>query len=247
MIISFYEEYPTKENLDKLKLINFPTKLYIAAKSLKEFKKIKIKSKYVKEIAYWPILEKKEGYWLSPFSKRKAIKRVINEIKGKNIPIMWDAELPTHPCPRLYITQLHNFFANKVLINNFIKNHKKVYVAEYFFVSMLFEKIYNFLGLTFPPKFNTYPMRMAYSSMHDFGKKIMEREIVKGKQIFGDKLILAYGTLATGALGTEKPISLKLLKRDLDLAKKHNIKEVVLFRLGGLNNSYIKLLKNYSQ
>ncbi len=32
MLISFFEEFPTKENLNKVKLIKFPTKLYIAAK-----------------------------------------------------------------------------------------------------------------------------------------------------------------------------------------------------------------------
>jgi len=247
MLISFYEEYPTKENLEKLQLIKFPTKLYLGAKSLREFKKIKkqVKSKYVKEIAYWPILTKKEGYWFSPFTKRAALKRTINELKNTRTSVMWDAELPTHPNPFLYLTQFINFFSNRGLIRKFVKNHKKVYVAEYFFINGAIEKLFRFLGIAFSPKYNTYPMRMAYSSMHDFGIYIMEREIVKGKEIFGDKFIIAYGTLASGAIGTEKPISNKILKRDLDLAKKHKLKEVVLFRLGGLNKNYIKLLEKY--
>ena len=71
MKINFFEEFPTKENLDKAKLIKFDSVVYIAAKSLKEFEKW---SKQIKKInfritpAYWPILKKKEGYWLSPFS-----------------------------------------------------------------------------------------------------------------------------------------------------------------------------------
>ena len=79
MITSFFEEFPTKENLNKVKLIDFPTKLYLTAPSLKEFNQIKksIKNKYIKEFIYWPILERKEGYWISPFSKRTALKRVL--------------------------------------------------------------------------------------------------------------------------------------------------------------------------
>jgi hypothetical protein len=247
MIISFYEEYPTKENLEKLNLIKFPTKLYLAAHSLKEFKKYKrkIKSRYIEEIAYWPLLTKNEGYWFSAFTKRKALKRTINELKNTKVPIMWDAELPTHPNPLLYLTQLFNFLSNRKLINNFVKNHKKIYVAEYFFINNRLEKLFRFLCLNFPPKNNLFPMRMAYSSLHDFGKTLMEDEIKKGKQEFKDNFILAYGTLATGEESSHKEISFKLLKRDLDLAKKYNVKEVVLYRLGGLNKKYIKILKQY--
>ena len=75
MIISFFEEFPSKKNLTKINLITWPTKLYIAAKSLSEFQLIRSELKHsspknIKDIVYWPILEKKEGYWISPFSKR---------------------------------------------------------------------------------------------------------------------------------------------------------------------------------
>ncbi len=70
MIISFFEEFPTKENLGKLKLVTWQTKLYVAAKSVKDFNRIRstIKNKHIKEVIYWPVLEKEEGYWISPFS-----------------------------------------------------------------------------------------------------------------------------------------------------------------------------------
>ena len=47
MKIDFYEEFPTRENLKKIKLINFNSKLFIATKSLKKFKKIE---KQIKKI-----------------------------------------------------------------------------------------------------------------------------------------------------------------------------------------------------
>ena len=91
MQISFFEEFPTKENLAKIKYISFPTKLYIAAQSLGQFQKIKIPSKKVKEKIYWPLLKKEEGYWFSPFSKAQAIERILNEIKPKSISVMIDS------------------------------------------------------------------------------------------------------------------------------------------------------------
>jgi len=49
MQIEFYEEFPSKENLSKLKLIKFPTKIFIAAKSIKEFKKWENAAKFYKK------------------------------------------------------------------------------------------------------------------------------------------------------------------------------------------------------
>lgn len=247
MLISFYEEFPTESNLKKLNLIDFPTKLYIASESFSKFNKIKknIKSRYVKEIIYWPVLKKEEGYWFSPFSKNSAIQRTLNELNDKSIPVMWDAELPTHPNPLLYFTQFFNFFKNRDLIKNFIYNRERIYISEYFFVNDSVRRLLQFLALIFQNKSNIFPMKMHYSSMHDFSKNLLEHEIKKGKKLYGKNLIMAYGVLIPGILKTEKTISLKLLERDLKLAKKHNVNEVVLYRLGGLNRDYINLLRKF--
>ena len=55
MKIEFYEEFPNEENLSKLKLIKFPTKIFIAAKSVNEFKKYEKIAKFYKknlDVAY---------------------------------------------------------------------------------------------------------------------------------------------------------------------------------------------------
>ncbi len=244
MQISFFEEYPTKENLEKIKYVKFPTKLYIAAKSLKEFQKIKVKSKRVKEKVYWPILEKKEGYWFSPFSRRKAMLRIFKELKRSNVSVMIDAELPTHPYPFLFFTQSHNFFRNRKLIRNFVAKRKKVYTAEYFPSSKFSESVFNFMGLSFNSK-NHYPIKMIYSSMHDFGETMIRREIKSAQNTYGKRLRLAFGTMGHGVLGFEPVISKKLLRRDLAIAKDLGVKEVIIFRLGGLTKSYSSILEKF--
>ncbi|MEK6864239.1 MAG: hypothetical protein AABX27_03030 [Nanoarchaeota archaeon] len=246
MIVSFFEEYPTKENLAKLKLVSFPTKLYIAAESLDAFFKIKekIKSKWVKEVIYWPLLKKEEGYWMSPFADRKALKRIMQETV--NVPLLWDAEIP-----RKRILMLKNilfFHSNKKLIRNFLSSHKKdVYCAEYFPERGLFYYFLKALGLEFSAKeYGDYEVKMLYSSMHNYSKEFIKKEIEEGVEDSDGKFIPAFGTLRIGARGDEKKISLEILERDLGIAKDAGVKEAIIFRLGGLTKEYAKLLKSYS-
>lgn len=171
MLISFYEEFPTDSNLKKLKLIKFPTKLYIAASNIKRFKFIKDKIKrykQVKEVIYWPILKKEEGYWLSPFAKREALKRIINEIeKERNLSVMWDAEYPIHKSKITW--SIPSFISNRILIDNFFKNSTKnkikIYTSEYYPERDLIASWLHFCRLSFNPKiYGNTMIKMIYSS-----------------------------------------------------------------------------------
>lgn len=247
MIISFFEEYPTKENLDKLKLVKFPTKLYIAAESLDAFYKIKdkIKSKNVKKVIYWPLLKKEEGYWMSPFADSRALKRVIDETR--NIPLLWDAEIPRKKI--LLLKNIIHFHKNKRMIKDFLSSHKEdVYCAEYYPETGIAYLLLKALGLEFRAKeFGDYEVKMLYSSMHHFSDEFMKKEIGKYVDDADGKLIPAFGVLAKGTRGDEKKISLEILERDLKIAKDAGVKEVIIFRLGGLTKEYADLLRKFSK
>lgn len=238
MIISFFEEYPTKENLDKLKFVKWKTKLYIGAKSYSDFLRIKkgINAKNVEEIIYWPLLDVKEGYWISPFAKRSALKRIFEEVKG---PFMIDAELPTTKNPLLFLTQFVNFFRNRKLIR---QNCSGAYVAEYYPVGRLKEMIMSFFGLHYDPKYGNKIIKMMYHSMHSFSKDNVFRMLKKGVEEYGDKYLVAYGTLAVGEKGTEPILSTEQLKMDLGIAKEVGIGEVVMYRLGGMNKEFADVM-----
>lgn len=244
MQISFFEEFPTKENLSKIKWVNFPTKLYIAAQSLNEFQRIKISSKKVKEKIYWPILKKEEGYWFSPFTERKALLRTIQSLEKTKVPILWDAELPTHTNLRLYLTQSMNFIRNRALIQDFIRKRKNIYTAEYFPSSQLSANIFQILGLSFATN-NHYPVKMIYSSMHDFGEEFIRTEIKQAKKNYGKRLRLAFGTLTHGIKGNEPVMDPKILERDLRIAQELTIEEIIIFRLGGMNKGYQNVINKF--
>ena len=248
MIISFFEEFPTRENLDKLKLVRWPTKLYLAARSLEEFNSIrsKIKNKNVDEIIYWPVLGRKEGYWISPFSKRKALVRVFDEVEGRDVPVMVDAELPTTQNLLLYLTQFLNFFRNKRLIEDFVKKRKRVYVAEYYPEGKRKEAFLSAWGLSFNPEmFGNKVIKMVYHSMHDFDEEFIRDELKRGLKEHGKDFLVAYGAIAQGVHQNESILSCEQLKKDLEIAQDVGVKEVVIFRLGGLDGVYAEVVRKF--
>ena len=250
MGISFFEEFPDQKNLGKLKLIKGKIKLFLAARSLEEFyeikKKVKEKSK-VKEFIYWPILDKKEGYWISPFSRRQALLRIFRELEGKKVAIMLDLELPTTKNVWLYAFQGLNFGLNKMLIREFIKKYKgDIYLAEYYPEGNLKENILQMLGLHYNNSNKIKIIKMIYHSLHEFKESFVKKQLKIGVKEWGDNYLVAYGTIAKGINGNERLLPVKQLQKDLELAREAGVKEVVVFRLGGLNREYEKILKKFS-
>ena len=245
MKISFFEEFPTKENLLKLKLLTWQAKLYLAAKSLDEFNAIKdnIKNRHVREFVYWPILERSEGYWISPFSQTKALRRIFNQLDYQNAPIMLDLELPTTQNPLLYGTQWLHFWRNKRAIQTFLTQYQgKKYLAEYYPKE---NKLLKLMGLHFEGE-DRYIIKMLYHSLHNFSHDFLQRELQQGVQQWGQHFIAAFGTIAPGIHGSEPILSLQQLEHDLQIAEKSGVNEVIIFRLGGLNKDYVRVLQKFS-
>ena len=86
MLISFFEEFPTEDTLAKLKFVSWPTKLYVAANNVQQFRAVTSVVRHdqnLLEAVYWPILKRKEGYWVSPFSKQSALRHLFEELENK--------------------------------------------------------------------------------------------------------------------------------------------------------------------
>jgi len=249
MIISFFEEFATKENLSKINLINFKSKIYLAAKDVKTFSSLREKilkqNKKIQDVVWWPVLEKKEGYWISPWSKREAILRIIKEINSKDFSILWDAELPIDK--KIFTLPLTpRFYQNRKIIRNFIKKLKnRIFTAEYKSSNKFLDYWLRFSGISFSAKYNHHIIKMVYSSLYGtIDKKYLYKVVNHNKKIYKDKFILSLGIIA-GGLGDEGLISPKELRKCLDIAKISDLKEVVLFRLGGLNRRYLDIIYDF--
>ena len=79
--------------------------------------------------------------------------------------------------------------------------------------------------------------------MHKLVRPFFLKSITRLHKKYGNNLQVGLGTIATGILGNEPILSPKGLDRDLKEMKKIGIKEVVIFRLGGLNQEYKKIIK----
>lgn len=253
MKISFFEEFPKKENLEKLRLLGFNTDLYVAVKSLEEFKNLReqIKREYenVNELIYWPILSLSEGYWMSPFSKRVGLERVIGELNNETekLRVLWDAELPMLN-KKLFFSEIYRFNKNKRLISEFLANTKHdIEVAEAGYDTGISETIYKFLGVSFDSKkiphkriLMLYTSFIPKQSVSDYFLKHIKYNLRYDKD-----LKVALGTISKGIAKTEPILEPQKLEHDLKMAQSEKIKEVVIYTLDGLNKEYVNVLRKF--
>jgi hypothetical protein len=242
MQIEFYEEFPNKENLKKLKLINFPTKIFIASKSPEEFFKYEKIAKSFKrdiEIAYWPII--KNSYWISPFSNTKDLIELFSELDKLKNPLLIDLELPLRKRWKMYFMNILHFWKNKKLIKDFLENNKsRITTAEY--IRSPLKKWTKFIGLDYRVKTNK--SLMFYSSTINKETADVWRENIRKIKNKPDYSI-SLGIIARGILGNEPIISPENLEEDLEFVKKAGFEKVIIFRLEGINKEYIRVLKKF--
>ena len=88
-------------------------------------------------------------------------------------------------------------------------------------------------------------MKMLYHSVHHYTEKQLKSALRQGVKEFGDRYIVGFGTIAVGVGGNEPILPAEQLEKDLRIAKEIGVKEVVLFRLGGLNKKYVKVMERF--
>jgi hypothetical protein len=250
MRFNFFEEYPTRENLEKAKFIQFDSTIFMAANSFYEYKERRQLLYSINprlSTAYWPTL--KNSYWISPFSNTEDLQEFIRDIFSINEPItiLVDLELPLVKNRGLYFKNFFSFFKNKRILKKFFKEAPlhgvNIVTAEYpaLFIGASF--IYRLLGISFDVhKYKHIQCIMYYTSMiNNFASKLAKDGIIKTRKT-NPNLQLGLGTIATGVLGNEPILSQEKLKQDIDFMHRNKIETGIIFRLAGLNEEYIKIL-----
>jgi hypothetical protein len=97
--VDFFEEYPDLANLRKAELVGFDSTVYLAARSLPEFRSAAQRLHDVNprlRPAFWPVLRK--SYWVSPFSYPWELVALFEEILayGKRILTRGGRRILTH-------------------------------------------------------------------------------------------------------------------------------------------------------
>jgi hypothetical protein len=254
MQVDYFEEFPTTENLEKARLIESQSLVYIAAHSLAEFNEFSIAlnaANHNLKAGYWPVL--KQSYWISPFADTRELlelKKELSETKG--VDVLLDLELPLLK-PSLFFRNLFAFARNKKLIREilFLENTRKLHfsTAEYPFAFGSFRWFFKLLGVSYDERCKHQCIIMFYSSMakrvlpplnldiRPWLRKALVREARRDKSIaFG------LGTLAVGVLGNEPTLSPRELESDLAFCAACGISRAIIFRLGGLTQEHAQVV-----
>ncbi len=257
MRINFFEEFPETGVLERGQLINFPSTIFIAARSHQKFLYYREQLSHINpmlEAAYWPLLPK--SYWVSPFSYNYELETLRIDLKKWNLrprphlKALIDLEIPMRW--KLIAKNILDFYENKKLIqlifSEAAENNVMIYTAEYTSFHPLHQKLINGLGVSYPQ--TIYPhtkIFMYYTSMIG-DRRLYEwkrKSVMQYSQTLGSDVQIGVGTTAQGILRREPIIPPQQLEDDLLFLKTQGITTTVVFRLGGLNSDYLSVLKKF--
>lgn len=223
MKIGFFEEFPYKIDFQKLQLLNFKPSLYIASRNYQGFNKIK-GNLIDFETVWWVTLSYLNGYWISPFTPKKSLMNMFEEIKNVDNKVMLDIEYP-NLTPWLFITQMFKKESNKKIICKLLEEQRdKVVLCE--------DTGNNICEV------DTERIWMFYTSMV-IGTSRRKNSLLKkfcneGLRNWGEKFKIGLGCIGRGILKVEPQLSVMELKRNLYTAHECGVKEAIIYRLGGV-------------
>jgi|GEM_PF-932338 len=262
MRIDFFEPSSSEENLSKAALIDFPSTIYLPASSLEEFRELEKKLHDINpilEVAYLPHTEK--SHFISPYSYRYELENLFQDLQknkqNKTLKVCLDLELPRYDLDAEnlipFIKNLIHFRENKKLIKSIFKMANEfnitIFTAECIGKN-IFDQILNrnLKGLAYPlNKFPHTKLIMFYSNKltnRDDDREAMENFLVKNHNRYGDKIQVILGNIGpTSKTGTI--ITPQRLDDDLKFFYEHGFKNASIFRLAGLNEDYLRVIKKY--
>jgi len=256
MRIDFFEEFPGQGPLEKARFITLRCTVYIAARSIKEFKKYQKELKGINprvSAAWWPVLPR--SYWISPFSftgELYSLKDELASYQGNSLHLLMDLELPLLR-PSLFTRNIFSFRKNRRIIGEIftaaLARGHTVATAEYPFSGRVMTRILRFLGVTFP--LETHPhvkILMYYSSMYRWPRlqRYLKKQISAKSGLYGSSLQVGLGTIDTGIFGKEPILPPEGLDADLRFLAESGVSTAIIFRLSGMDEGYAEVIGKYA-
>jgi hypothetical protein len=244
MRINFFCEYPD-EDLEKAELVPFESTVYIAARSLEDYREYRNELKNLNsdlEAAYWPIME--GSYWISPFTCRRELERLFEETKMLDDEVLLDLELPILS-PSEFLKGIYGFSDKKALIRSIIGSERTKISSNEYPIFPVLNPVSSWLGTRYRQEnYMTYYMHFT-SWLPDF---LNSRIISYLKKAAEDSSHIAVnlGTITYGVLKLEPVLSPSSTKKDLEKIRDAGINKVSILRLGGLNQEYVDVLTEFS-
>lgn len=245
MRVNFFEEYPGDGGLEPAALVDFPSTVFVAAESVEAYRAHSDELAAINpalETAYWPVLP--ESYWISPFADAEELESLFEATAGFEDPVFLDLELPVGR-PELFVRNAGEAIANRRRIRQFVQAADgEVVTGEYPPVPAI-DWLWEPLGLTYDGSLGHTRCPMYYTSVLPDGLVEPVGDAVEAMVRGDDRVLVGLGTIASGVFEDEPILSPAELERDLDRLASAGAEEVVVFRLGGLDEAYLDVIEQF--
>lgn len=247
MRVNFFEEYPGEGTLAQADRIDFPSTIFLAAESVEEYRAHRDELARINpdvDAAYWATLS--ESYWVSPFADSDELAGLFEAAGGLSDRLLLDLELPVKR-PALFARNAGSFFENRRRIEAFAEaNPDTVVTAEYPPIPVL-RRLYGPLGVAYGTGNGDHTRcPMFYTSLIPDGIEDRVGRAVEDFVAREDDVAVGLGTIATGEFEDEPILSPAGLTADLEQMAAAGASEVVVFRLGGLDDDYLAVLERFA-
>ncbi|MCB9639333.1 MAG: hypothetical protein H6727_10615 [Myxococcales bacterium] len=255
--VHFFEEFPTPENLAPAKDLTQGI-IYLAAHSFGEFEEKRDLLGSINphvEAAYWPLL--RESYWFSPFSYPHELQAFYEAMCQRShqeqpLRVLLDLELPLLQRRlfrenRPYVRQNRQWLER--IFEDAPKHKVQLYTAEYPSFGGLTQRLLQRLGVSYQTeRFPHQKIIMWYNSiipkaLHGLGRRALRHAYLR----HGEALHVGLGTIAFGIFGNEPILSQEQFLKDLCYLQSVGVKDIVIFRLGGMTQPYWEILDSFKE
>ena len=204
-----------KEDWNKRELVDWDTNFYIA-------------SKYpTKHGIWWPVLSR--GYFISALSPLEDLLELL-DITREYSPkeIMLDLEIP-------FRIEFKNIKEKKKILERVIDEVPHVISHEYPYVNDLTERMKDRYGLKIEADEKIY---MCYAP---FSPKLLSKIFANS---YKRDVKIGVGPISKGIFGFEMILKPKTFEKQIEEIVNYG-NDIVIYRLGGLNERYLKVIKKY--
>lgn len=245
--VGLYEEFPTPERLAKLTQVDFPVTLAVAATSRATFVQLceSIQRDYpqVREVFFWPLLAREQGYYPGPFSDPDAVRRAM--VEAADLPTLWDLELPRD---LKYVARplLRSWAQNRTATAAWLRGRMlQVHTWRTFPALGINPRLLRLLGLHYDPC--DYPAVSMQLDLYTTGtgqpERALQHLLRRGVVHYGARFIPSFGVLNDGEGPDELFVPPETLQRNLRIARAAGVSEMWLFGVNGLNAAYLEALR----
>lgn len=242
--VGLYEEFPTPARLDRLRHLDFPVSLAVAAASRADFLRFRdtIRQTYpqVRDFFFWPLLTPAQGYYPGTWSDAAAVQRAANDADG--LPVLWDLELPRN----LAVHSPRDWLRNREFLDRWLRQRTQpTHVWRSLTAMGLDTALLRLSALHFDPR--DYPRLSLQLDLYATGAglpdPLLRRVLRCAVERYAGRFVASFGALNDGEGNPDAFVPPATLRRYLRAARDTGVAEVWLFGVNGLSDDVVRAVR----